>query len=38
MMSYPGASNDRQKEAIATEDPRVLILTGAGSGKQNSCK
>ena len=33
MSPYLSAFNERQKEAITTEDPRVLVLAGAGSGK-----
>jgi len=33
MLSYLSAFNERQKEAITTEDLRVLVLAGAGSGK-----
>ena len=33
MRSYLYAFNEHQKEAITTEDPRVLVLAGAGSGK-----
>jgi superfamily I DNA/RNA helicase len=33
MHSYLSAFNEGQKEAITTEDPRVLVLAGAGSGK-----
>ena len=33
MRSYLDAFNEHQKEAITTEDPRVLVLAGAGSGK-----
>ncbi len=33
MCSYLSVYNERQKEAITTEDPRVLVLAGAGSGK-----
>jgi len=33
MHSYLSAFNERQKEAITTEDSRVLVLAGAGSGK-----
>ncbi len=33
MRSYLSAFNERQKEAITTDDSRVLVLAGAGSGK-----
>ncbi len=33
MRSYLYAFNEHQKEAITTEDSRVLVLAGAGSGK-----
>jgi len=31
MLSYLYAFNEHQKEAITTEDSRVLVLAGAGS-------